>query len=158
MDSLAFVNLHENAVVQIASLYPTDASTLVVKRLSVQQQNGYHDCGLYSIAFAMEVCLGQNPECVSFSQEKMRNHLTQCLCDGEMKPFPYMDCTERDCIPRPKRGALQIELFCFCKMPAQLDSEMIQCDSCQQWFHFSCVGVDNSSKVPEQWYCDKCSF
>ena len=154
LDSLAYVSsLPESAIIQVAKLYPSN-SKLIVKRLAVQQQNGYHDCGLFSIAFAVEVCSGRNPERISFVQEAMRSHLLECLSTGIMKAFPKMP-TSQESIPRPKSGILQVELFCSCNMPAQYDTEMIQCDRCGQWFHFSCVKLDSA---PEQWLCFQCNY
>lgn len=40
LDSLGFVSVQEDAILQIAKLY-SDNSTLYIKRLSVQQQNGF---------------------------------------------------------------------------------------------------------------------
>ena len=35
-------------------------------------------------------------------------------------------------------------------------AKLVQCDGCDQWYHFSCVGVNDS--VSEQaWICAKCS-
>ncbi len=34
------------------------------------------------------------------------------------------------------------ELFCVCRMPDDGVRPMIQCDSCSDWFHFDCVGID----------------
>lgn len=42
----------------------------------------------------------------------------------------------------------------LCELPD--DNEMVQCDDCDVWFHFDCVGVDeNVAKVP--WSCLRCT-
>ncbi|KAJ3114110.1 hypothetical protein HK100_001761, partial [Physocladia obscura] len=33
----------------------------------------------------------------------------------------------------------EVELFCLCRKPGT--DEMIACDSCDEWYHFSCVGL-----------------
>lgn len=155
LDSLGFMNLQEDAVLQIAKLYSSRSSTLNIKRLSVQQQNGYHDCGLFSVAYAVEVCLGQNPESASFAQDRMRGYLLDCLSSGAMKSFPTMTPSTQECIPRPRSGVLQVKLFCHCKLPAVFDAVMIQCDVCEEWYHFGCVKLD-PVEVPKQWQCPQC--
>jgi len=47
-------------VLQIVKVFPVSKSMLQLNRLSVQQQVGIQDCGLFSIAF--EVCNGNNIE------------------------------------------------------------------------------------------------
>ena len=51
-------------------------------------QSGSYDCGLFAIAFATALALGEKPELFSFEQSKMRTHLRQCLEKGEMEMFP----------------------------------------------------------------------
>lgn len=62
MDSLGlFMPLN---VLQIAKIYsvPTDQSVVEIQKLSIQQQQETLDCGLFSIAFAVEICTGRNPQ------------------------------------------------------------------------------------------------
>ena len=63
-------------------------STLDIKSVSVQQQKGRKDCGVFAVAYAVEVCLGRNPQYSVFDQTKMRPHLYKCLSQGVLKPFP----------------------------------------------------------------------
>ena len=92
MDSLgSFMSLNLPTVLQICKIYsiPKQAS-LKLKKLPVQQQNGAVDCGLFAVAYAVEVCYGYSPSVVSFDQRKMRTHLHQCLSKGMIVPFPKM--------------------------------------------------------------------
>ena len=51
-------------------------------------------------------------------------------------------------LPRPKEK-------CLVCGQEYTDEDMVQCDDCQRWFHFECVGVDES--VSERaWSCTKC--
>ena len=34
------------------------------------------------------------------------------------------------------------ELFCICKQPDDGLRPMIECDLCNDWYHFSCVNID----------------
>lgn len=146
-----------HALVQIARLYAnyTSHSELNLRRVSVQQQNGYHDCGLFSIANATEICMGHKPEEACFDQSKMRKHLFSCLSKEQMQPFPRISSVQES-VPRPKSGILNVRLYCICKLPAEYDSNMIECDICQQWFHCSCVKISNSQQPPKHWECPEC--
>lgn len=43
-----------------------------------------------------------------------------------------------------------------CIKCSDLDNmEMVQCDNCKRWYHFSCVGVDHSIEE-RPWECDLC--
>ena len=43
-----------------------------------------------------------------------------------------------------------IHLYCTCKMPESYDTRMVQCDDCDTWYHFKCVGI---RKEPEHYVC-----
>ena len=69
MDSMVELGISVETVLQLAKIYsiPTNHSYLKVKRLSVQQQHGVYDCGLFSIANLVEVRVGKNPEESNFN-------------------------------------------------------------------------------------------
>ena len=74
MDSLGlFMSLNVFTVLQIAKIYslPQSQSVLQIHKMSVQQQQGTLDCGLFAIAFAVEVCSGRNPQCASFTRKNV---------------------------------------------------------------------------------------
>jgi hypothetical protein len=33
------------------------------------------------------------------------------------------------------------ELFCVCQQPFNVDTAMIECDLCNEWYHLKCVGL-----------------
>ena len=46
-------------------------------------------------------------------------------------------------------------LYCVCQQPYNVDTSMIECDSCHEWYHVKCVGLSQvrcqplaSLKVP----------
>ena len=45
------------------------------------------------------------------------------------------------------------DIYCKCKRPSF--GEMIQCEQCQEWFHFECVKFKKENE-PKEWYCDDC--
>ena len=57
----------------------------------VQRQEGTHDCGLFAIAFATNLCFSHNPVAVSameYTQYAMRGHLINCLESAYFIDFP----------------------------------------------------------------------
>ena len=52
---------------------------LVVKIPEVQQQHGACDCGVFAVAFALHVALGDDPQKILFEQSQMRPHLLRCF-------------------------------------------------------------------------------
>ena len=54
----------------------------------VQQQSGLSDCGIFAIAFAVHLLLGDRVEIVEFDQNQMRQHLLKGLKDRKFSPFP----------------------------------------------------------------------
>ena len=153
MDSLS-MPLNLSTALQICKIYPAphDRSTLRLKKLSVQQQAGTMDCGLFALAYAAEICYGYSPSKASFEQKKMRTHLHRCLSDGIIVPFPKIP-GDQETIPRPTEGICNVKVYCLCRLPEDYDTLMICCDLCQQWYHCVCVGI---AKVPRYWICSTC--
>lgn len=139
---------------QLAKIYSPQQSTssIRVEIVPVQQQEGVHSCGLFSIAYATELCYNSKPESVHFEQHKMSEHLIQCLNDQNFRPFPKS--TGIETIPRPTRVFRKIKLYCTCRMPEFLDKRMIACDRCGEWYHCSCVLADGN--IPDCWICIVC--
>ena len=86
---------------QIAHVYSGGRSQLTVHSLSVQQQVRVKDCGLFVVAFAVELCQKHNPSQVSYDHSKMRAHFTSCLQQELLVAFPRVQRFQES-IPRPK--------------------------------------------------------
>ena len=151
MDSMAlFLSLNNSTILQISKIYRV--STLEIRTVSVQQQKGSLDCGLFAVAFAVEVCLGRNPQYAKLDQSKMRNHLYECLTERVMKPFPR---SSSETLPRPSPLVRYIKIYCKCRMPEDYDEKMVCCDGCEDWYHMSCVNL-KKKELPEIWFCHVC--
>eukprot|EP01006_Ploeotia_vitrea_P061161 TRINITY_DN77391_c0_g1_i1.p1 TRINITY_DN77391_c0_g1~~TRINITY_DN77391_c0_g1_i1.p1 ORF type:complete len:344 (+),score=23.14 TRINITY_DN77391_c0_g1_i1:216-1247(+) len=60
--------------------------------------------------------------------------------------------TSKKEVKRDGRG-----VYCICRKPATADSFMIQCDTCEEWFHGKCVGVSQQkAKSIESYVCTQC--
>ena len=95
---------------QIAQVYGGGKSQLTVHSLSVQQQVGLKDCGLFAVAFAVEVCQSHDPSRVSYDQSKMRSHFALCLQEGHLVTFPKGKKSQES-IPRPKGRSITIPVL-----------------------------------------------
>ena len=129
------MQMNDTIVFQIAKIFAVpDQSSVKIRKLSVQQQDGTVDCGAFAVAFATEFCFQSNPENVFFDQSLMRQHLYDCLDAGVMKRFPQ--CPKiNNFLPVPKSTLFTIPVHCECRMPENFDTLMVACDVCNKWFH-----------------------
>ena len=76
-------------MVQLHQLYGVNHSHPYIV-MDCQQQTNLSDCGLFAIANAVELVLGdvENVASARYDTSKMREHLKECLMLGQMRPFP----------------------------------------------------------------------
>ena len=132
----------------IAQLFKMCTCTNVVDVdiMSVGKQSGSTDCGLYAIALSTALTFGIDPTTLHFYQEDMRSHLTECLEKKIMKLFPVLK-TRR----RAKRVSKTVTIFICPKCKRTDDgTKIVQCQSCNMWYHNTCVLEYNDD---EDWYC-----
>ena len=65
-----------------------DPSTLFVDVPYIQQQRGLVDGGVFAIAFAVHLALGDDVTRLNFNQGQMRKYLLKCFQEKVMTPFP----------------------------------------------------------------------
>lgn len=59
----------------------------------------------------------------------------------------------------PKFNLNSEELFCICRKPDHGGELMISCDSCDEWFHFKCMKLnEDHSKLIAKFYCKFCRW
>uniref|UniRef100_A0A8B9PUL6 PHD finger protein 8 n=1 Tax=Apteryx owenii TaxID=8824 RepID=A0A8B9PUL6_APTOW len=50
-----------------------------------------------------------------------------------------------------------VPVYCLCRLPYDVTRFMIECDVCQDWFHGSCVGVEEDAAAEiDLYHCPKC--
>ncbi|XP_048475784.1 histone lysine demethylase PHF8, partial [Rhincodon typus] len=50
-----------------------------------------------------------------------------------------------------------VPLYCLCRLPYDVTRFMIECDLCQDWFHGSCVGVEEDEAAEiDLYHCPNC--
>jgi hypothetical protein len=82
------------------------AGRIAVEIAPCQQQINSADCGLFAIAFAVELAFGNDPSFVSFDQSAMRAHFCSCLENG-FTPFPQLS---NALVPRSRLQHLNISV------------------------------------------------
>ena len=78
----------ESLLRQINQLFSPDDAMPAIKEMACHKQLGGADCGVFAIAYAVDILEGNNPEHIRYEQTKMRKHLVQCLETGKFTPFP----------------------------------------------------------------------
>ena len=140
-----YTAIDTSLLLQISNVYSAGGHCpiLKVQRLNVQQQTGGSDCGCFAVAFATEICQGRNPCDACFDQDQMRVHLYKCLQQAELTAFPRSSVVET--VPRLTTQLFTYTINCYCGMNDEYDPDMIQCDKCNGWVHFSCAGILQTS-------------
>ena len=122
----------------------------MVTVIPFQQQEGTSDCGLFSIAAAYHPAKNDDLSHMSFNQLEMRKHLQQFFEKNQLTAFPTGN---RDVTRNPRRHVF-VHVYCTCGMPESYDSRMVECEACELWFHFKCVGLKRTA--PDTWLCKDC--
>ena len=158
LDSLSSGHLSLSLRRQLSDLYrlvADDDGKIRTVVTSVQQQRlGKENCGLYAIAFATSICYGVERSRTSYSEHSLRSHFHQCLESGTMTPFPESKLSVR----RTVKTKVQISIHCTC-FRILSGSKMIQCNSCNNWFHVKCVSRPKErARIVRQatWSCHSC--
>ncbi|XP_062501518.1 uncharacterized protein LOC134178647 [Corticium candelabrum] len=151
-DSLARYKLSGQLKQQIASIYRTDQTEMKVSVEAVQQQKGPSDCGLFAVALAFDIAAGVDPQNINYIQAEMREHLLSCLCKGNITPFPrYFGKTAS--VRKCKPSVVRFRVYCICRQTECFGQQMVQCDNCQEWYHFKCVAYNKHGEI---FYCPNC--
>lgn len=148
---------------QTASILRTLVNKVIFSVQPVQQQTNSSDCGVFAIAFLVELLFGGDPTTVKFDVGKMRSHLYSCLQSGKFDhPFPKIEGKHEHGLPY--NLLIEVPVYCVCRMPYFEDDDevrelqMADCDRCHQWYHRSCVGIPEYvfKQKNKFWFCSKC--
>ena len=89
-------------------------------------------------------------ENLNFDQSALRVHLLKCFNEEMFSPFPQT----LGVLPKGRYNTVLLELFC-CFMPESYD-DMLCCDLCDTWFHYSCVGFKCTRSCAGNCICVPC--
>ena len=108
------------------------------------------NCGLFSIAAAYHAAVRSDIGSLTFNESRLRAHLIKCFEQKKLTRFPQ---SKKLSVTRPASQNLVIVVYCPCKKPDSFQN-MIQCDQCGDWFHYTCAKV---IKAPDDdWFCSNC--
>ena len=120
----------------IASLLGTTRKSISLI-VDVQQQSNSYDCGLFALAYASSICDGVDPTTINYKQYNLHPHFLKCLMKGEYHNFPIEPVHRNP--GHPLRNSFRV--YCTCRLPDSGD-DMIRCERCSQWYHYTCVGIE----------------
>ena len=144
-------NMLANRVMgSIASLANSKSETITVSVQSCQQQHNGTACGIYAIAYAVELLFGRNPSFTTFNTSKMRSHLKECLKNKEFTPIPAT-YSRSVSVRRIDDGIRSntVPIYCSCRRtervsndePPPVEEKMAECDGCGLWYHRECQQI-----------------
>ena len=134
----------------IASMVYSSSSTLEVRMMDVAKQSNSSDCGILSIAYAFDLCSGNDPFEVIYDHKKNRG--VMCLENCQLSRFPLLCKRNSSSI----KSAKTVDLYYSCRMPG----DMAECDSCHVWYHRHCMDIPSEVFDKEEdvyWECKACS-
>ncbi|XP_078701302.1 uncharacterized protein LOC144927629 isoform X3 [Branchiostoma floridae x Branchiostoma belcheri] len=128
-----------------------ERNVLTIILPGVQRQKNVVDCGLFAIAWAVDIAQGQDVSSIAYDDRKMRSHLEKCFEQGRLTPFPHLTSYRKKVgLTRVSR----ISLVCHCKQEEGL-GRIEACGACQRIFHVSCLPVNPPSDGT--WKCGDCA-
>ncbi len=96
-DSCVDTKLTHSLMLQLKQIYEVAVNKrhLRVNEMPVQQQLNGIDCGLFRMAFAYHIALGDEPSAINFCASEVRQHLIKCFEDGQLYSFPQVAYSEQ---------------------------------------------------------------
>ncbi len=141
----------------ICSFLKPSADTLHFEIMNIQGQNNSYDCGIFAVACATELAYEKDPVMCSWDTQQMRQHLISCLEQGQMHRFPIKKI-RRIGLGMRIRSSTKESIYCFCRMPDDRSTPMIQCGSCKKWYHLACMALDEDGSYSDvNWVCSSCN-
>ena len=155
LNSRGTINTHIRD--QIADfLFLPSAPEIHVDVQPVQQQTNGTNCGVFAIAYAVDLANNQDPKKIRYNESRMRQHLHDCLQAERLIPFPQEDGYH--CRVQRKITRKNIDLFCVCRRPYQKGTLTMKCGICRESFHKECMDIPEV--IFEQrcfWCCKSCN-
>ena len=137
----------ENTVRAICHIACCMDSALKVNCLQVQQQSNSIDCGVFAIAFAVDVCFGLPQDKSCYDVIEMRKHLPACAQLQELSPFSNISRR----VPRYRLFQRYIDIFCVCPQTFfmsdtkdSVDNFIGSCSISYEWFHKKCMSISKN--------------
>ena len=156
-DSGSPSNIPISTQAAICSIMRPQSRVLNFDVVNVQAQNNLSDCGLFAIAFAVELVHGNDPAVSHFDVANLRRHLEEGINHNHLDPFPTVK-KRRVPFGRKIKLTVKAEIYCTCRTVNDVARSMIQCFVCKKWFHHDCESIDTieSTKSTFKFKCSQC--
>lgn len=98
---------------QVSTIMNCEADAVILSVMNIRHQWCGQSCGLYAIAVAIDLCLGNDPCFSLYDEQNMRSHLELCLAKKRIAQFQQQiqDISQRVlkevCVP----------VYCICCYP-----------------------------------------
>ena len=138
---------------QVSTIMNCEAATIIIRVMNIERQWSGHACGLYAIAAAVDLCLGNDPCLSLYDEENMRNHLELCFRKRAIAQFPqqFRDTSQR------VLKEISVPVYCICRYP--------DCTTCLVIWYAVIRVVNGSTSVASafrtlkllKWFCFRCA-
>ena len=91
--------------------------------MDVGRQCNGSDCSVLAIAFAYDICSGNDLCKIKFDNRLVRQHLASCLEQCRLSHFPVAGEQRCTCV----RHTQSVDLHCFCRLPEEKGDKMAEC-------------------------------
>ena len=90
---------------------------------------------------------------ISELNEKKKKNNLKLLGNKKYRQRGRKNIPETELLDDGTQNLVEGDQFCICKGPSF--GEMIECEICEEWFHFKCVGIKEGEE-PKEWNCKNC--
>ena len=148
-------NIPSSTISTIARLTVCSLSQLTIRTVGVDPQKNSSDCGVLCVAIAFDLLSAKGPCIAAYNSTIIRKHLSQCLVNCCLTPFPVIG--KRSTSPIVYLDIVSVDLFCICRMPEFPGDRMVECERCHRWFHQHCLEIKNEvfDLVDASWLCGR---
>ena len=161
-DSLFHGKIRDHVKMQICNIFKCSGKELIVNVKACQQQTKDVDCGVFPVANLFHILTGADIGRTKIWEDKMRDHLLQCIKSGHFKEFQKSDSSG---IVFCKIKKIKIRIFCYCRFhwawyhSKNKELDMACCDSCKERYHRKYENIPDivlNEEFDIHWDCFSC--
>lgn len=88
--------------------------------------------------------------------EAVEEDITRCVCGHADYPGPSVTIRDKyGAAGESSKGYIKVSTD-RTAITEDMGNFFVQCDSCHVWQHGGCMGLNDESIIPEEYYCEKC--
>lgn len=92
--------------------------------------------------------------------DAIEDDITRCICGHAEYPGPSASIKEQYSSTSTSSQELLVISWTLLTCPTALSDDIgnffVQCDNCHVWQHGGCMGLNDESIIPDEYYCEKC--